>query len=226
MKNSRLIQKLTLLTLVSLMISGITVGVLGTKTEKIRPIEEWGTVNNDLAWWGVPTNVGNMFGVFVSAPWYGPYAPPDVSYDGFVLEKENSDGSLDVVVNLHIHNLPIALFDAPLWEWRLMFGGLGEVFFYLKFKMDIGFYGDPLPTFGEIWWGIGAQMKSIHFIASGEGDYFEYGADISEPVPAKLSFKGLGLVKPDMPEGHPLGWYLPSGDTIIYPGEFVKIHTI
>ena len=94
----------------------------------------------------------------------------------------------------------------------------------MKFTLEEGTYGTQLPTFSEIWFGIGVQLKSIHFVASGDGDYFP--EDGSDPVPAKLSFKGLGIVNNIIPEDHPLAWDLPSGDTIMYIGEFIKIHAI
>ncbi len=214
MKKSNLMKKLMLLTLVGLMISGFTIGVLGAKTEKIRPLEEWGEVN---PWLGVSFVFPRAF---FSYDWYGELADPDITYNGFILEQENSDGSIDVKVNLRIHNLPMGVLEVGK---GLIFMGIGELYFYIEFTMDNGYYGIELPTLDNLFenytFGIHGQLKSIHEIANGSGYYFEPGM---EPVPAQVTYKGLGLVKPDIREDHPLREIYP----IIWPGEFINIHMI
>ncbi|MFX0164778.1 MAG: hypothetical protein ACFE9V_05605 [Candidatus Hodarchaeota archaeon] len=211
MKKLKLIQKLTLVTLVGLMVFGLSTGALGANTEKIRPIEEWGEVNPFLGVWFVWPRL------FFAYDWYGELADPDTTYDGFILEKENSDGSLDVKVNLFIHNVPMGVLE---WQMGLIFMGAGELHFYTEFTMDNGYYGIELPTLDNLienyTFGIHGQLKSMHFVAYGSGVYF------IEDVSAKLTFKGLGLVKPDLRDDHPLRGIYP----IIWPGEFIKIHTI
>ncbi|MFX1326631.1 MAG: hypothetical protein ACFE91_00615 [Promethearchaeota archaeon] len=214
MKKSNLIKKLILLTLVGLMISGLSVGVQGTQNEKIRSLNEFGETNPWLGVWYIWPRL------FFSYEWYGDFADPSVVYDGFILEKENSDGSLDVMVNLHIKYLTVGVLEIGK---GVVFMGIGELYFYLKFTMDVGNYGIELPTIDALLEGISEEnslhLKDIHFIATASGYYFEPGMDA---VPAILTFKGLGLVKPNIPEDHPLRLTLP----VIWPGEFIEIHII
>ncbi|MFX0039105.1 MAG: hypothetical protein ACFFCY_10285 [Promethearchaeota archaeon] len=214
-------KKILLLMVLGICVLSFIPAVLGATNEKIRSLDEWGELNYSFGYW----YAGNRILFFDD--WYD---NPQVTFDGFILEKEISDGSLDVRVNLYVHNLPCIIGEFRLIgdEYQLfwIFEGVGEFHYFNHFTMDDGDYGIQLPNIYDIWDGFfyenGLHWLGEHFVGYGPGDYYEDDISTSDPVPAKFSLKGLGIAIANLPDDHPLRGFAP----VIWAGEFIEIHTI
>ncbi|MFX1484585.1 MAG: hypothetical protein ACFFCP_15515 [Promethearchaeota archaeon] len=230
--------------------------VQAAKTERIRPIEDWIYSNNPSNfdptdhfsthtratwddWIRADTWSGNPFG-----SWKGFFDPANlkavtldwlafnemVDYDGFVLETDMPDGSLEISINLVVKGLYFEVYNIAE-DWRyptliyaedlVLFGKMNYQFrlaFTLQRKIPGGYIpyidlsiepgvrepGAELPPLYLIYyWGaiIGARYESFEFNGVGSGDFVEPGWY----PPLSPTFDLW-----DQPE---LWWYIPPENT-------------
>jgi hypothetical protein len=160
-------------------------------------------------------------------------------YDGFVLEKVLSDGSLKITVNLKAYNVDVEIYNeyfddqGNLITDDIVLIGAVDYTFEIVFILDHTFYdlegnfrvrepGAELPPAGWIeWYGgfIGAQLVSYRIVCIGSGDLMEPGwhwwEDPWPPTPtgetAKIKVDMINMIKPMFKLDHPNIYDGPSG---------------
>lgn len=203
MKKTKLVTKITLLSILVISVFSVIPTVQGTSS--VRPIEDW-MVNN-------PSN-GNMADpendlfMWVDFPWY------TYEYEGFILERVLKDGSLMITVHLYVMDIFVVVSHLPNEE--LIFTGYVDYEMHFKFILHKnipgnGLYYDP-NTGMQIWQepdtrGPGAELPYwFPIIFYGTAYWFtgqpwpwttyDYGSKVigAEPISHHLIASGSGWV--------------------------------
>ena len=219
--------------------------VLGAEAINHRDIDDWIYGEDPTLYRDGPNNpygcAAGYAGPGKDGDWLSMWFFPLVwgyEYEGFVLEKVLSDGSLKITVNLKAYDVDIEIYNEIFTPTGLMTDdivliGTVDYDYQFVFILDYIFYdfygnlqirepGAELPPLGWIYYYgmyIGAQPISYRITAIGSGDLMEPGwhwwEDPWPPTPtgetAKVKMNMIGLIKPQFKEDHPNIWIGPSG---------------
>jgi hypothetical protein len=171
-------------------------------------------------------------------------------YEGFVLEKVMTDGSLKITVKLKAYDVDVEIYneimgpDGYLITDDIVLIGTVDFDFQIVMILDRLFYdlegnlrvrepGAEIPPAGWVYWYggfIGAEMVSFRITCIGSGDLMEPGwhwwEDPWPPTPtgetAKIKVDMINLIKPQFKPDHP-NTYIGGSGIEMWPVEKIYV---